>query len=269
MSYDPDPGRRRKGGLPKALIRKYGISKKAWRVFRGGRTHDPRRKTIRYGYGAVRGKPYGVGRRGGVYWSRGRKPRYDPQRFARVRRYGRRIGGKFEGFINRYGGWIGGLVALAAGVGIGINKYVAAREKAGDTDTVNKALHNYWVTLIGGTRSDGRVRPPEISHLWQNDPPEGGGYTPITYLQTKFLNTDSCWFFPFWGSLIGLIASKLPLPFRSWNRIRKPLGKISAPALVVSTIGALALPGCPDEASTPTNPTTPRLTSTLNVSVHN
>ena len=263
MSYDPDPRRRRRRRRTHDPARRGRVPPqlRAWVFGRRRKRYDP---------GKADHKRYGVGKRRGVYWGGGRKKRrYDPERFARVRRYGRRIGGKFEGFINRYGGWIGGLVALAAGVGIGINKYVAAREKAGDTDTVNKALHNYWVTTIGGTRSDGRVRPPEISHLWQNDPPEGGGYTPITYLQTKFLNTDSCWFFPFWGSLIGLIASKLPLPFRSWNRIRKPLGKISAPALVVSTIGALALPGCPDEASTPTNPTAPRLTSTLNVSVHN
>jgi len=240
MSYDPDPRRRakgrrgRRGRVPPQL--------RAW-VFgrRKGRTHDPRRKSMAYGYRAVRGKPYGVGRRGGVYWSRARKPRYDPARFERVRRYGRRIGGKFEGFINKYGGWLGGGLAALAGVGTGLSK---ASTAYGD-----KALDNYVKIIIGGdtVNKDGTFemhRIPEIAHLWQND----GAWTPISYLKYKFGLEQpggdlSSWAIPFWASLIGYIASKLPLPIPSWARIRKPLGKIAAPALVVSTIGALALPG--------------------------
>jgi hypothetical protein len=74
------------------------------------------------------------------------------------------------------------------------------------------------------------------------------------YLKYKFV--DSAWALPFWASLIGFIASKLPIPIPGWARIRRPLGKIAAPALIVSTIGALALPGTspdyPNSATTST-----------------
>jgi len=253
MSYDPDPRRRakgRRGGLPKSIIRKYGISKKAWQVFRGGRTHDPRRSGARADH-----TPYGVGRRGGVYWSGAKKPRYDPARFARVRRYGRRIGGKFENFINKYGTPIGAGLAALTGVGTGLSKATTAY---GD-----KALDNYVKIIIGGdtVNKDGTFeqhRIPEIAHLWQND----GAWTPLTYLKYKFGIDQpggdlSSWAIPFWASLIGYIASKLPLPIPSWARIRKPLGKIAAPALVVSTIGALALPGSGEHVNSAPTYSTP------------
>jgi len=252
MSYDPDPRRRAKGRgrVPPQL--------RAW-VFgrRRKRTHDPdpRRKSMAYGYGKVGRKPYAKGSRGGVYWSGAKKPRYDPARFERVRRYGRRIGGKFEGFINKYGTPIGAGLAALTGVGTGLSKATTAY---GD-----KALDNYVKIIIGGdtVNKDGSFemhRIPEIAHLWQND----GAWTPLTYLKYKFGLYQpggdlSSWAIPFWASLIGYIASKLPLPIPSWKRVRKPLGKIAAPALVVSTIGALALPGSGEHVNSAPTYSTP------------
>ena len=277
MSYDPDPGRRRRsrrGRVPPQL--------RAW-VFGRRRTHDPRRKSIRYGYGAVKGKPYGVGRRGGVYWSRGKKPRYDPGIRSRLRGYGkriggygRRIGGKFEGFINKYGTYIGGGLAALSGIWGAINTYNGAYGK--------KAMDNYVATIIGGKiyAEDGVTvvdeRKPEIMNILGD---AKRGITPQGYLGYKFLGmnldgsgvpfqNDSAWIAPFWLSLIGFILSKIPLPIRSWARIRRPLGKIAAPALVVSTIGALALPGCPN-GTQPSTSSFARTSSNIsfNVPVHN
>ena len=238
MSYDPDPRRRakgRRGRVPPQL--------RAW-VFgrRGKRTHDPgRRRRRRYDPQRADHKPYRVGRRGGVYWSGARKRRYDPQRFARVRRYGRRIGGKLENFINRFGTPIGAGLAALVGIWTGIDTYQKAY---GD-----KALEDYGKTIVGGTISIGQTRPAEIMHLFGNY----DGWTPLNYLKYKFLGTHpttgeyvgSAWVIPFWASLIGFIVSKLPLPIPLWAKIRRPLGKVATGALVVSTIGALALPGSP------------------------
>jgi hypothetical protein len=241
-TFDPDPrrkGHKRKGGLPKSIIRKYGISKRAWQVFRGGRTHDPSR-VRRY-------KTVYRGPKGGKFFQGPTKRRYDPGVRSRLRGYGRRIGGKAENFINKYATWIGTGLAALVGIGTGINKCTQAYKE--------KALEDYVAITIGGTTSDGQKRIPEIAHLWQND----GAWTPLSYLKYKFGIDQpggdlSSWAVPFWASLIGYVASKLPLPIPSWARIRKPLGKIAAPALVISTIGALALPGSGEHSnSAPTS----------------
>jgi hypothetical protein len=255
-TFDPDPRRRghkgrRKGGLPKSIISKYGISKRAWQVFRGGRTHDPSATRRR--------KPWHRGPRGGKYWKGPTKRRYDTPRFARVRHYGRHIGGKLEGWFNRFGTPIGAGLAALAGIGAAINTYNGAYGK--------DALSNYFYTIIGGKMADGSTRPPEIMHLIQNY----DGWTPLNYLQYKFLGiapdgrnvvSTSAWVIPFWVSLIGLIVSKLPIPISGFSRIKKPLGKLATGALVISTIGALALPGCPDGNSTTSTTTFPTTTRT-------
>jgi hypothetical protein len=194
---------------------------------------------MRYGYGAVRGKPYGVGRRGGIYWSRGRKPRYDPGVRSRIRGYGRRArayGSKIEAVINRHAGKIGAGLGALAGIGGAISTYNIAYGK--------DALSNYFYTIIGGKMADGTERPPEIMHLFKDFP----GWTPLEYVKYKFgLKTGgygeiSAWAVPFWASLIAWIVSKFKVIPPRYN---KPLEGISKGALVVSTIGALALPGCP------------------------
>ena len=251
-TFDPDP-RRRKGGLPKSIIRKYGISKRAWQVFRGEGTHDPGRSGARADH-----KPYGVGRRGGVYWSGAKKRRYDPGwRAEKLRGYGRRArayGSKVEAIINKHAGKIGAGLAALAGFKTALDSYTKNYGK--------DAFDNYVKCITGGTISDGRTIPAEISRLWA---PEGEWNT-LNYLQYKFLGLDpvtseyigSAWVAPFWASLIGWIVSKLKVLPPRFNR---PLEGISKGALVISTIGALALPGCPGPASpsgtsSPTNHTT-------------
>jgi hypothetical protein len=225
-TFDPDPRRHKKHKGPRKGVEPKGL--KRWRL--AHRTHDP--STTR------RRKPWHRGPRGGKYWKGPTKRRYDTPRFSRARSYGRRIGGKAENFINKYGSWLGFFSALGVGVGTGINKAIQAY---GD-----KGLEDYVKGTIGGTTSDGLVRIPEISHLWTTQ----GDWTPINYLRYKFGLWQpggdlSSWAIPFWASLIAFVASKIPLPIPSWARVRKPLGKIAAPALVISTIGALALPGSP------------------------
>ena len=255
MSYDPDPrrrarrrGTRRRGGLPKSIIKKYGISKRAWQVFRGGRTHDPKRGGARADH-----KPYGVGRRGGVYWSGARKPRYDPARFGRVRRYGRRIGGKAETFINRYGTWLGALLGGIAGVYRGYQHLASYA-----TDP----LKSYTERIVG---ADGRQ--PEVMMAFLPTPELG--WNQLDYLKYKFLGLDqagayssSAWVVPFWASLITWIICKLPLPIPKFARIKKPLGKLATGALAISTIGALALPGSPVTNSTTSRDVFPTTTRT-------
>ena len=254
MSYDPDPGRRRRRRRTHDPARRGRVPPqlRAWVFGRRRRTHDPRRSGARADH-----KPYGVGKRGGVYWSGAKKRRYDPQRFARVRRYGRRIGGKMEGFINKYGGWIGAGLAALAGVGGAFQSLGTVTYPDG---VGNKNMfERYWWLL-----------QREFTHLYNFDPNVPFSMHPNSqpnYLKYKFV--DSAWALPFWASLIGFIASKLPLPIPSWARIRKPLGKIAAPALVISTIGALVLPGTsPDYPKSNSSFATPSNIS-LNVSVHN
>lgn len=56
-------------GLPRAIIKKYGVSKKAWAVYRGTRSSTKRtrrtRKTRRRSYMARRGRRFGRRSRGG------------------------------------------------------------------------------------------------------------------------------------------------------------------------------------------------------------
>jgi hypothetical protein len=232
MSYDPDPRRRRRRGkrsrVPPQL--------RAWVYGRRRKRYDPARRSIAYGYGTIRGKPYRIGPRGGVAWAGGRKPRYDPEprRFARIRRYG----SKAESFINKHAGKIGAGLAALMGIGGALNTY---SKYYGD-----KAISDYFTTTVGGTISTGEVRQPEILNIL-GDPKRN--LDTLSYLKYKFGFSQgakgeiSSWAIPFWGSLIGWIISKFHiLP----SRINRPLEGISKGALVVSTIGALALPGCPD-----------------------
>ena len=260
MSYDPDPRRRRR------------------------RTHDPARRgrvppqlragvfgrrRKRYDPGKADHKRYGVGKRGGVYWGGGRrKKRYDPERFARVRRYGRRIGGKFENFINRFGTLLGGLGAF----GIGFKGAYDALQNVTYPDQVGNKnwMERYlWLIQHGGVTLG--FAPTD-------------GYGGVNYWQYKFIGIDrpdgtreySSWVLPFWGSLITWILCKLPLPFKQWARIRRPLGKIATGALAASTIGAIFLPGSPASANLSNTPSTsnasfarPSSNISLNVPVHN
>lgn len=237
MSYDPR--RKKKKG------RKKGKSRKK-------RSYDPTRG-MAYGYGQVRGKPYRIGRRGGVAWSGGRKPRYDPQprRFGRIRRYGT----KAEGWVNKYGGILGFFGALIAGIAGGYTNVVQGLKNSGLSDEeANKQAFGRYVAL---TKS-------EFTHLYKTE----GDWNPLSYLKYKFLGIHptpmsaeqaattpyptSSWVLPFWASLVAFIGSKLAIHFKfggnTVQRIARPVEKISKGALVASTIGALVLAGTRVEA---------------------
>jgi hypothetical protein len=205
-----------------------------------------------YGYGAVRGKPYGVGRRGGVYWSRAKKPRYDPARFERLRGYGRRArayGSKAEAIINKHAGKIGVGISALMGIGGAFNSLskVTYPDNVGNKNAFERYLwliQNGGITLVGST----------------------GPYGGIEYFKYKFLGIDpstqqfqpgtSAWSLPFLGSLAAWILAKILPTSILPARIKKPLEGISKGALVTSTVGALFLPGTP--------PTYPNPASTSN-----
>jgi hypothetical protein len=255
--YDPDPRRHkrshgRRGGLPKSLIRKYGISKKAWQVFRGGRTHDP---------GRAKYKPLHYGHRGGTYFQGPTRRRYDPapRRFERLRSYGRRArgyGGKIEGGVNRYGGILGFFGALIYGSYTGY----AAFEKAFKENGWNKD-NPLVIDGVSFTCAWDRylyVLQREGSQLWS--PHEG--WDTVKYLRYKFTgvdNTDkqvgSAWVVPFWVSLIATLAGPIAKLFTNkGQRILRPIHKVGVGALAASTIGALALPGCGENSGLPQPP---------------
>jgi hypothetical protein len=214
MSYDPDPRRRKRK-----------------RSKRRKRTHAPARG-MAYGYGSLRGKPYRVGRRGGLAWSGGRKLRYDPQRFARLRGYGRRFrgyagraGSKAETFLNRHGTITGFFAALLYGVYTGYNHLSST---GGDYMSNLKSEYQFLLGKKSGVWNTGSWLKYKFLGI---SPDTGQGGAP------------SAWVLPFWLSLIGFIISKVGGTFKIPPRILTPLGKISKGALIASTMGALLLPG--------------------------
>jgi len=253
--YDPDPKRRskrrrsRKG--PRKGIEPPGL--KRWRLSQRRKADPGYARTVRQGP------------RGGWFFAGPHKRRYDPspkRRFAGMRGRFRSAGGKIERALS--GGWGKALGAgLSAGAGLwqGFSEYGEAYGP--------KAGVNYLHTVIGGPiyGADGNKigdRMPEIAHvfglatkdeLWGKNGLEGAA----VYLKYKFLGLDvnneykgSAWVIPFWVSLGSWIASKLPLGAKA-KRIQRPLNAISKYALAVSTIGALALPGSPQDMSSYSN----------------
>lgn len=198
-----------------------------------------------YGFGKVGGKPFRKGSRGGVYWSGARARRYDPAGRGRWRGYARRAGGKVGGIINRYGVAIGAGLAALAGIGQGYQEL--------NNDFPNNGLKAWFTHTVGGTLPAGGTYSgdaiPEVSHLWTTS----GAWNPTSYLKYKFLGTHpstgqyvgGAWVYPFWLSLVGYLVSKfMPARFLP-AKFKTPLEKLSKGALIVSTIGALALPGSP------------------------
>jgi hypothetical protein len=248
--YDPDPGRRRKrhrGKGPRKGVEPPGL--KRWRLSHRGRsrrTHDPG-----YSY-SMR-----TGPRGGHYFIGPKKRRYDPNRFARLRAYGRRhprlagYAGKVEHALG--GGWgtgLGALIGLLAGIWTGWQEYGSAYGFGGKYQG-----SNYLNTIIGGEIKDntGAVlekKGPEIAHLWNFD--MNSPQNALWYLKYKFLGLDdknayvgSAWVIPFWASIISYIFSRLPLGTKL-KRIQRPVGALAKGGAIISTIGALALPGSPN-----------------------
>jgi hypothetical protein len=219
MSYDPDPRRRRKGRK-----RRVPPQLRAW-VY-GRRRYDPARRKHR-----IRGKPYGVGKRGGVYWSGGHKPRYDPDRKrfkARAKGFFGKIGSKLEQYAE----------IIGFGVGFGVPTYLAKQ----------KQPTKPWLPwLIDGIKD-------QTECLFG-----GGGFKSTTdYLLYKFTNPESHWTAPFWGSVIGRTLSGFGffgiVPAR-WNKLLK---KLFTGSLIASIIGGLFMLGTPDNGTPQTTTTSTR-----------
>lgn len=193
------------------------------------------------------------GPRGGTYFAGPKKRRYDPapRRFTRARAYiarhpkARRIAGKIESGLTRYGIALGALFGALAGILIGFDEYKGGGPNQGS---------NYMNRIIGGEIKDanGTVIEksiPEIAHLWSDFP------NLPNYLKYKFLGLDaqnkyigSAWVIPFWVGVGSWIFSKLPLGSKL-HRVQRPLGKIGIGVAGVSAFGALALPGSPTNSN--------------------
>jgi hypothetical protein len=146
---------------------------------------------------------------------------------------------------------LGALIGGAAGIAIGYNDYQKAYGP--------EAGKNYLHAIIGGEIKDktGTVlgkRTPEISKLWgTNDVMWGAPRGPLDYLKYKFLGIEqggaykgSAWVYPFWIGFAATIARPIARLFtHKGEHILKPLQKVGIGMLGVSTVGALALPGCP------------------------
>lgn len=240
----PDPKPRRRGHRPRRGVEPAGLRR--WRLSRKHKA-DPR---------PTRHKPAYVGSRGGRYWQGPTKKRYDPaprfhrarQYFAKHPRYGR-IGGKIEGGLAKWGMPIGFGLAMLFGVKTGLDTY--------NTAYGDKGSDYYVKNITGGwAEEDANYgKPAEISLLWTNHPADGTGMTPSRYLNYKFLGKSfegkqvaSAWVVPFWAGLIawitGFVAKRSGIHSAARiGRVIEPMGK---GALIAGTIGALALPGCPD-----------------------
>jgi hypothetical protein len=241
--YDPDPRRRRHSRGHRKGVEPAGL--KRWRLAHR-RTHDP-------GYQ----RSLWRSPRGGHYFRGPRKNRYDPAAPRRRRFSGaRRVGGKLGGIFSRYGTAIGALIGGGIGAYIAYNDYQKAYGAS--------AAKNYLNTIIGGDMmaSDGTTklgtRTPEISHLWGTndtfwDKFAGVTLGPVDFVKYKFLGLQpdgtykgSAWVYPFWIGLVATLAAPVARLFTSkGQRFLRPLHKVGVGMLAVSTVGALALPGCP------------------------
>jgi len=238
----PDPKPRRRGHRPRRGVEPSGLRR--WRLSHRSKA-DPRpRRRRRRSYDPTKSKPAYTGSRGGRYWQGPTKRRYDPQprrHFTRAKAYG----SKLEGGLAKYGALIGAGIAALIGVKAGMDTYTTAYGA--------EAANKYMARITG---SDGR--PAEISHLWSMEDYAGGvpgSFTPLTYLRYKILGQDlagnqtpSAWVLPFWGGIAALIAGFIlkRVPNSKAHRIGRVLQPIGMGATAVATIGACALPGCPD-----------------------
>lgn len=227
MSYDPDPKRRkgRKGRVPPQL--------RAW-VY-GRRKLDPKRRSMAYGYGKIGGKPYRKGGRGGVYWSGGRKPRYDPARpkgyyRAKVKGFGAKIAYYADKYLPIGSGIMGFLIPKA----VAIQKYV--QEVEGRTITIFDAITKEW---IGKGHIQNDFLAPKFDRVVD-----------------KLTNPSShygAFFGTFWSGVALSISMAFPLPFVP-PKVRSILKKFGAGLATGSFLSALfsswqSPPVTPEQAS--------------------
>lgn len=146
---------------------------------------------------------------------------------------------------------MGALVAGITGVAIGYNDYQQAYGP--------EAGKNYWNTIVGGEIKDktGAVlgkRTPEISKLWGSKDFlwAGDGATIPNYLKYKLLGLaqdnkwkGSAWVYTFWGGIAAYLARPIAHIFtHKGDKYLKPIQSFGKGLAGMSTVGALALPGC-------------------------
>jgi len=222
-------------------IRKYPGLVKAWKARVG--LYDPkprkRRRRMATGYGTVNKKPFRRGARGGVAWSGGRKPRYDPKR-RNYRHKAKKGLNKVISGAEKYASWIGVLVGLLLPA------------------EICRKRHGYD---LKGHYIDGTIH--EIKALF------GGGVwsNSVQYLTFKFTSPNSAWTTPFWGSIGVWIGTKILHSVNPFGgkagRLIKIINKVSLGTLAAAIIGGLFLLGGTGEPST-SNPTRNQPAQTLN-----
>jgi len=177
------------------------------------------------GYGAIRGKPYVKGGRGGVAWSGGRTLRYDPTpRRGGWRGRAKGIAGKALNFFEKYATGLGALIGFIVPAEL-------CRAKHG-----SPSLYEHYVK--------GTIH--EVQSLFN------GGWWHDTgkYLEYKFLSPDSSWSIPFWGSLVTYVGTHFAKKAIG-GKLGRGIGiinKLSLGTLISATIGALISLGGSKEA---------------------
>lgn len=209
MTYDPSR-QKRKGGLPKSIIRQYGITKKAWQVFRGGRTHDPRRTSRAKSYIKPARKSYA-------------RRSYDvpaQKGWGRAKAKAKGILGKVENNLM----WVG----LALGI---LVPGEVCRSKHGT------GFIWFWSHDI--------LR--ETKRLFGADPTYP--HSSWEYIQWKFTSPDSVWTVAFWGSLAAQIVTRLGVVGLVSKRANSAIKKLSMGTLIASIFGGLFIPAGTPQAS--------------------
>lgn len=254
---------RKMGKAIPTKIKPYPGLVKAWRARHGspGRSYDPpgKKRSTRHksnpkrmttGYGKVNKKPFARGPRGGVAWTGGKTPRYDPRDFKgwrtktkhRAKDKFTQIWQKFEKKINPIATLLGFFGTL---LGVGKQSFDAWCGRGYDAK-------EYFTKGI----------PMEVKNLLGM---EGTWRDPLKYLEYKFLNPESHWSPPFIVSLITYVICKIGIADMALSilttkskKIINPIQKLSGGVLLASTIGALVLPGSDgyDPTSAPSKGTT-------------
>ena len=147
------------------------------------------------------------------------------------------IGDRIEGVIDKHAGKIGAGLAALAGIGGSWDSLlkVTYPDSVGNKNALERYL---WLVQHGG-----------ITLIADQS---GGYFSGLNYLKYKFTDPTCSWSGPFKISLAAYILSKLGIIPPRFNR---PLENSSEAALIMSTLGALFLPG--------TTPDYPKSPSTL------
>jgi len=214
-------------------IKKYPGLVKAWQMRTGLYDPKPKKRTnkrMATGYGTVNKKPFRRGSRGGVAWTGGRKPRYDPntgEYRQRTRKKAKKGLAKLYGFMPL----IAGLIAFVIPTWAVYKHYKTTYPEMGLFEFIKR----FW------------------SHEAQVAVGLGGEEWPITkYWSYKLTDTaNSAWAGIFMVSLTGLILSKFKIISMVSPKLNTIVGKVTFGTLIASLIGAFIVPGAYHHSKVP------------------